>query len=499
MADDSFRNQRGDALTRGIAAAQRDGISDDPLAELARLIGQSDPQSPPGRLAGPPAEAADEAAPPALDWSAQEQDHGEQGEDLQQNFAPPRPSFPQFPAAEAAWPRHANGDNEPRGYSPPAALFEDAIAAARQVDGYSDELVSGITGSQAFPYFPPAHDDNASDEQYQPHGFSDAEADPAEEYQGVAAYGRRRAAVVIVAVLGVVVAGTAGALGYHAMFGGSMIPSLPPIIKPGDTPVKIVPKKTASAGTPSPVVAASGDRLVSREEKPVTIQSADPMPRVVTTIPVIANPADEAPLPGAMPPMPPAGAQQASAPGGPVPVGQLSAPASPPSGSKPVQTVIIKPVQPSPAQAAAAAPAPTSARAERARAPSRTVRGPQSRIASAAPLSIVPGQAGGTPARTHTAMVRGSAPASAGPMGGRYSVQVSSERSEDEARTAFHTLQAKFPQQLGQRTGLVRRANLGAKGVYYRVYVGPFASAEQASSLCRSLKAAGASCLVQRN
>jgi hypothetical protein len=80
-----------------------------------------------------------------------------------------------------------------------------------------------------------------------------------------------------------------------------------------------------------------------------------------------------------------------------------------------------------------------------------------------------------------------------------YSVQVSSEHSEAEARAAFRALQAKFPQQLGQRAGLIRRANLGSKGVYYRVFVGPFASAEQASNLCGSLKAAGAGCLVQRN
>jgi hypothetical protein len=494
MADNSFRNLRGDALARDGAAAQRDSISDDPLAELARLIGQSDPQSPLGRLAVPPAEApdetADEAAPPALDWSALEQDHGQQGHDLQQNFAAARSAaYPQFPAADASWRRNAGGDNEPgaMSYSPPAALFEDAIAAARQVDGYSDELGSGITGSQAFPYIPPAHDDNASDGQYQAHGSSDAEADAANEYRGEAADGRRRAAVVIVAVLGVLVAGSAGALGYHAMFGGSMIPSLPPIIKPGSTPVKIVPKKTASAGTSSQAVAdagASGDRLVSREEKPVTVQSADPMPRVVTTIPVIANPADESPLPGAMPP---AGAQQPSAPSAPsapVPFDQFSGPASPASGSKPVQTVIIKPVQSSPAKGPAAAPAPTSARAERARPPSKTARQPQSRIASVAPLSIVPTQSSRPEAHA---------------MGGRYSVQVSSERSEAEARAAFRALQAKFPQQLGQRTGLIRRANLGAKGVYYRVFVGPFVSAEQASSLCGSLKAAGAGCLVQRN
>ncbi len=78
-------------------------------------------------------------------------------------------------------------------------------------------------------------------------------------------------------------------------------------------------------------------------------------------------------------------------------------------------------------------------------------------------------------------------------------MQVSSQKSEDEAQSAFSALQAKFPNQLGGRTPIIRRADLGAKGIYYRTLVGPFATMEQAASLCSSLKAAGGSCLVQKN
>jgi len=60
-------------------------------------------------------------------------------------------------------------------------------------------------------------------------------------------------------------------------------------------------------------------------------------------------------------------------------------------------------------------------------------------------------------------------------------------------------LQAKYPNQLGGREPIVRRADLGAKGTYYRALVGPFASIEQAAGVCRSLKAAGGNCIVQRN
>ena len=78
-------------------------------------------------------------------------------------------------------------------------------------------------------------------------------------------------------------------------------------------------------------------------------------------------------------------------------------------------------------------------------------------------------------------------------------VQVSSQRSEGEAQAAFRSLQAKFPDQLGGRQPSIHKADLGAKGTYYRAMVGPFANASEASQLCSSLKAAGGQCLVQRN
>ena len=46
---------------------------------------------------------------------------------------------------------------------------------------------------------------------------------------------------------------------------------------------------------------------------------------------------------------------------------------------------------------------------------------------------------------------------------------------------------------------VIRRADLGSKGVYYRAQVGPFGTAEDANQLCSNLKAAGGQCIVQRN
>jgi SPOR domain len=83
--------------------------------------------------------------------------------------------------------------------------------------------------------------------------------------------------------------------------------------------------------------------------------------------------------------------------------------------------------------------------------------------------------------------------------GGGYGVAVASERSAADAEAVFRSLQAKFPNQLGGREPIVRRTDLGPEGIYYRASIGPFASMKAAAKLCSSLKAAGESCLVEKN
>ena len=51
---------------------------------------------------------------------------------------------------------------------------------------------------------------------------------------------------------------------------------------------------------------------------------------------------------------------------------------------------------------------------------------------------------------------------------------------------------------LGGRKPIVRRAELGQSGTWYRVHVGVFATSEQATMLCNSLKDAGGQCIVQK-
>jgi hypothetical protein len=101
------------------------------------------------------------------------------------------------------------------------------------------------------------------------------------------------------------------------------------------------------------------------------------------------------------------------------------------------------------------------------------------------------------PVRT-TSAPNSSAQSAATSAGGNY-VQVSSQRRETDAQASFRALQSKYPKVLGDKQAIIRRAELGDKGVYYRAMVGPFASVEQAAELCSSLKAAGGQCVLQRN
>jgi hypothetical protein len=77
-------------------------------------------------------------------------------------------------------------------------------------------------------------------------------------------------------------------------------------------------------------------------------------------------------------------------------------------------------------------------------------------------------------------------------------VQVSSQRNEADAQSSFHSLQAKYPKELGQREAIVKRADLGAKGVYYRAMVGPLDGSD-AEQLCTDLRHDGGQCVVLKN
>jgi cell division protein FtsN len=74
---------------------------------------------------------------------------------------------------------------------------------------------------------------------------------------------------------------------------------------------------------------------------------------------------------------------------------------------------------------------------------------------------------------------------------------VASRRSEADAQASYRSIQSRYASVLNGQPHVIRQANLGSKGVYYRAMVGPFGSRDEAVRLCSSLKQAGGDCVVQ--
>jgi len=82
--------------------------------------------------------------------------------------------------------------------------------------------------------------------------------------------------------------------------------------------------------------------------------------------------------------------------------------------------------------------------------------------------------------------------------GGNFVVQLSSQRTEEDALRTFAQLQRRFSLLSGY-SAIIQRADLGSRGVYHRLQVGRFATRADAIRLCEDLKAAGGDCIVNVN
>ena len=81
---------------------------------------------------------------------------------------------------------------------------------------------------------------------------------------------------------------------------------------------------------------------------------------------------------------------------------------------------------------------------------------------------------------------------------GDYGIQIAAVRDESGARSAWKSLVAAHPDLLGGLTLNIERADLGEKGVFYRIQAGSLASLDDARSLCAKLKAQNVGCLPVR-
>ncbi len=80
---------------------------------------------------------------------------------------------------------------------------------------------------------------------------------------------------------------------------------------------------------------------------------------------------------------------------------------------------------------------------------------------------------------------------------GHYYVQLTAQRTSQEAQDRFDEMQGRFPATLGSHRPVILRTEAGVS-VVYRAAVGPFADLAQANDMCDALKAQGGQCVVHR-
>ena len=501
----------------------------DPLAELARLIGQADPFADLDRTSGhaPDTRQRVEAAP--SDWRktaaamARESimrdppatdprfDEVESAITAAKSLrAPPDERF--APAVDP----YSTLDSDPgyssHGHSSPDAAFDQVAAphghyADAAYNDQGDRFDDQISGHASTAGEDRLHDHRLPVVQQSGHEsenyFFDGAAAPADErfYDDPPRARAANGLVTAIVLVGCGILGTAGAYGYRTYYSGPRSTDAP-IISADKSAIKVVPAPAdgdaQSGKSVQQRVGSANERVVTRQEEPVAIP--DPSgPRVVLPAPFTPS---QGPGPAVLPSNP----MSAGVAGEPKKVHTVAI--RPPDGGSTGRPVIM---DSPPLQTAPTAPVATA----RPPAPTRPAAPPPAHTGGG-PLSLQPGQAGdaasayqapratadAAPAngpRLASVAPPGSAATSGGSAGGGYVVQISSQRSEADAQASFRSLQAKFPSQLGDREAIVRRADLGQKGIYFRAMVGPFGTAGDADQFCGGLKAAGGQCIVQRN
>lgn len=470
---------------------QHESGGSDPLAELARLIGQTDPFGATGKSNPPP--PVPRAAP--RQESRYEPPQYQQPQYEEPQYEEPVEEEPLPPPGPPAWMQRANARPVPQRETP---THDDAPSAVHPLRRH------------ALPA--PQYEDDPEEQAYQepeqhpdPSRYDDALygqlQSGAQDYQRDAAYPddpyayqdgyeeepvRRRAGgmLTVAAVLTLAVLGTGAAFAYRTYIGAPKSGD-PPIIKADNTPTKVIPAPAdAASKTPDRMPVGDGsEKIVSREEKPVDVNASSGAPRVV--FPPLA--------PNANPPPPASVATAAPPPPAPVPTnGTL-----PSSEPRKIKTLSVRGDQ---ADAGPAPPPAAAAPAKPAKSASAAPRGAPAAAANA-PLSLAPDAQASAPAPEPRRVATLEPPPGAPGTGamqateGRFLVSILSQPTEAEAQAAFRSMQKKHPEQLGSHTPVIKRVD-GKKGVTYRAMVGPFASRDEATRFCTTYSSAGGQCWV---
>jgi len=379
------------------------------------------------------------------------------------------------------------------GYADEAAPQHDPRYYGQQQPqhGYAPQGRYGHDDGYAYddPYRPNAADPYAGS-QPMAHGHGTDPGYYEEEYAEEAeAPARRgpRAIVVVGALLGAIALGGGLAYGYKAMTNGGRDSGKLPILRADSAPAKAQPAEPGGKQMPHTdkkfINRLAEDRGPARPV-PVSIlppapeRDAGDGPRRVPTMVVNRD--------------------------GTIATGS-SAPASPPSSGVPGLLVDgLTPRMPPPQREAAPPPPPPQARVMPVEEPAPAVA--PRRVASAPPTAAIepPPAALPPPAPQAAAEPRRPVPirqaartpapaapaAAAAPSSGFVAVLVS-RQSHMDALKSLADIQQKHPGVLQGRAADVREANLGEKGIWYRVVVGPPGSREAANGVCGQLKSQG--------
>ena len=450
----------------------------EPLAELAQLIGQTDlfgtPAKPPVPLpsranvrpqyALAEEEASAPAGPPS--WRLRVR---QEALPLQE-YEEPEQSSPMHSVLRYASPPAAASEQDHR--EPQQDTDEQPADPSRYDDvlyGPIKSVEPEIAGDPTYPDDPYAYQ----------RGY---EQEPVPRT-------RSGWAVTIAAVftLAVVLTGTAFA---YRTYVDSPRSGGPPIIRADNSPAKVVPDRPDGGAAKIPdrmPPGGGGEKLVSREEAPLDINSRSgaslvefpplnqnstppPVASVSPTGPALAMAAN-----GTMPNNEPRTIKAVTVKGDTAENGGMTAGA-----------------------AASAKPDPAVRSASAPTAPAQ--RNPLAANAGAnAPLTLSPQSAPASDPAMPTRLAATNAVQSVSSAGGGYLVQVSSDKNESDAQASYRAMQNKFPAVLRSRPPVVKRADLGSKGVYYRTMVGPFGSTEAAAQFCGNLRSVGGQCHIQRN
>jgi SPOR domain len=451
----------------------------DPLAELARLIGQTDPFGSMGRANLPVQSRGGERdryeLPPAADETPAAGPPPWMQRAVRQETPPPEQDYPsavhplhRYAATQAA----PEPDYHPAAplpfadddHEPDPSRYDDALYGALDSGAQQDALHDPVYAEDAFAY---------------QDGYGDGSEDQVPK--------RRGGMATVVVVLALAVLGTGAAFAYRTYI-GSPRTGEPPIIRADAGPTKIVPAPAdGSSKLPDRMAAGDGtEKIVPREEAPVDV-NAKSGPRVVfPPLNQNGNPPSTASVAPSAPP--------------PSNAGNGTLPNNEP---RKIKTFSVRGDQPDGAAVPVAAAAPAAAKpaANTPRTPPAVANANDS---ANTPLSLSPQAAPAAEPRTRVAattpvQIAPQAASSSSAGSGGYLVQVSSQRNEADAQASYRALQGKFPSVLGSHSPVIKRADLGDKGVYYRAMVGPFGSPDEASQFCGNLKNAGGQCVVQRN